>query len=161
MHIVFYLFFVFVSHVNAAEISQNALCDIAFECNAHKAYINFKEYPIICGKLTGENGDGKLDTKITPAVGPYLRRGTPMVNTKPVLCEACYIHVGAGSRSLGCIGISPEGFEAIKQCGGSDFFISRFTAFSEPEHRLAHRHRSAFARRHYTLLQHRRTYRHS
>ena len=159
MHIVFYLFFVFVQHASAAEVSKNFECDIAFECNAHKAYINFKEYPIICGKLTGENGDGKIDTKITPAVGPYLRRGTPMVNTKPVLCEACYIHIGAGSRSLGCIGISPEGFEAIKQCGGSDFFISRFTQFSEAV--VPHRHRRAFARRSYSLLSHRRTYRHS
>jgi hypothetical protein len=48
-----------------------------------------------------------------------------MVTTEPRLCYNCFIHVGYGSHSLGCIGITAAGFEAIKRCSGSRFFISR------------------------------------
>jgi hypothetical protein len=103
-------------------------CQILFNCHRRTAVVDGVIYPIVCGEQTGReitNG-GEIGTLIH-ASGPWrrglVRPGTPMITTKPSLCYDCFIHVGSGTHSLGCIGISADGFAAMKACYGSGFAI--------------------------------------
>ena len=106
-------------------------CVVKFDCKGREASINGKVYPIICGRLTGQNGDGAVGSLIR-ANGRWrpglVAPGTPMITTSPRLCDDCFIHVsytGRGATSNGCLGISAAGFSALKACAGSPFQIAR------------------------------------
>lgn len=114
-----------------ALVSAGQACDVNFDCAHRTATVDGKKFSIVCGTKTGENGDGTL-TSVIRASGPWRRGlvapGTPMIATNPRLCYDCFIHVGGGgpgAKSLGCIGISPSGFNTLKSCVGSKFTIAR------------------------------------
>ena len=108
--------------------AQAAECNILFNCHRGEAVIDGALYPIVCGAQTGteiKNGGtiGSLIHASGPARRGLVAPGTPMITTQPSLCYDCFIHVGYGARSLGCIGITAAGFAAMKQCYGSGFAI--------------------------------------
>ena len=103
-------------------------CNILFNCHHGEAVIDGVIFPIVCGSQTGidiKNGGtiGSLIHASGPARRGLVAPGTPMITTQPSLCYDCFIHVGYGARSLGCIGITAAGFAAMKQCYGSGFAI--------------------------------------
>lgn len=119
---------------DAGIMLKKGQCDIKFDCPYGTATIKGKEYPIVCGQLTGKrlkDGAGKIDVKITPASGAWrpglVRPGTLMIATVPPICNNCFLHVnrtGPGVKSFGCIGMSQQAFDELQTCGGSDFAIN-------------------------------------
>lgn len=116
-----------LSSIKPSKKLQQGQCDITIDCPNYRVMVNGKKAgEIICGRQTGQSfRKGKLDTKIIPAGGKILPAGFPMLATKPMLCNNCFIHVypwtGPGSKSLGCVGVQEKGWNEILKCGGSDF----------------------------------------
>lgn len=116
-----------LASIKPARNLQQGKCDITIDCPNYRVMVNGeKAGEIICGRQTGQSfRKGVLDTKITPAGGKILPAGFPMLATKPMLCNNCFIHVypwtGPGSKSLGCVGVQQKGWDKILKCGGSEF----------------------------------------
>ena len=88
-----------------------------------------KSYPIVCGSQTGRGISGGVLGSVFAANGRWrpglVRPGTPMIPTSPSLCHDCFVHVGYGPHSYGCIGTTSAGFRALAACSGADFTIKR------------------------------------
>ena len=115
-----------------ATAAAAADCDVVFDCPAHRATIDGKTYPIVCGHSRhGWTGRGIAEGTIghlIRASGPWrpglVAPGTPMITTSPQLCFDCFIHVSAMGFSNGCLGTTAAAFNALKACAGSAFFIA-------------------------------------
>ena len=110
--------------VCAAQSSYPVTCQSQLQCNCENQLntltIDGKAYPnsCACGYQT-RNGEFTI-TSERDSMGTYLAKGTPMLNTQPEICSACFIHTGSttqGTLGIGCLHLPQDLFsQLLSQC---------------------------------------------